>query len=47
MPSRLRDLDIDETHFETMAEKAADGGLENGFIPLNKEDVMNIFKMAL
>lgn len=47
MPSHLRDLGIDETHFETMAEKAADGGLAHGFIPLNKEDVMNIYKMAL
>ncbi len=47
MPSRLRDINIDETHFDIMSEKAADGGLKYAYVPLTKEDVKNIFKMAL
>lgn len=47
MPSHLKDIDIDETHFDTMSEKAAKGGLKYGFVPLSKEDVKNIFTMAL
>ncbi|WOC32999.1 MULTISPECIES: iron-containing alcohol dehydrogenase [Caproicibacterium] len=47
MPSHLKDLGIDDTHFDVMAEKAANGGLAQGFVPLNKEDVKKIFIMAL
>lgn len=47
MPSHLKDIGIDETHFDTMAEKAAEGGLKYGFAPLTKEDVKKIFMMAL
>lgn len=47
MPSHLKDLGIDDTHFDVMAEKAANGGLANGFVPLGKEDVKKIFTMAL
>lgn len=47
MPSHLKELGIDETHFDTMSEKAANGGLEYGFMPLTKEDVKRIYTMAL
>ncbi|CVI68522.1 NADH-dependent butanol dehydrogenase A [Clostridiales bacterium CHKCI001] len=47
LPSSLHEIGIDETHFDVMAQKAADGGLKYGFIPLNKEDVKKIFQMAL
>lgn len=47
MPSHLKDLGIDETHFDIMSEKAANGGLENAFTPLTKEDVKKIYTMAL
>ena len=47
MPTHLRELNIDDTHFDVMAEKAANGGLANGFVPLTKEDVLKIFRMAL
>ncbi|MGN0162090.1 MAG: iron-containing alcohol dehydrogenase [Candidatus Ornithomonoglobus sp.] len=47
LPATLHEIGIDETYFEIMAQKAADGGLEYGFIPLDKEDVKKIFQMAL
>lgn len=47
MPSHLKEIDIDETHFDIMSEKAANGGLKYGFVPLTKEDVKKIFTMAL
>ena len=47
LPSSLHEIDIDETHFNVMAQKAADGGLQNGFVALSAEDVKKIFKMAL
>ena len=47
MPAHLGELGIDETHFDIMAEKAANGGLAEGFVPLTKEDVLKIFRMAL
>ncbi len=47
LPRTLREVGIDETHFDVMAQKAADGGLKYGFIPLHQEDVKKIFKMAL
>lgn len=46
LPVTLTDVGIDETHFDKMAEKAAEG-LEFAFVPLNKEDVKQIFKNAL
>ncbi len=43
----LTELGIDETHFEVMAEKAVRiGDLKNAYVPLNKEDVLNILKMC-
>lgn len=47
MPTRLRELNIDETHFDAMAEKAGNGSPKNGFVPLGKEDVLAILRMAL
>ena len=47
MPSHLKDLGIDDTHFDVMSEKAANGGLEHAFKPLTKEDVKKIYTMAL
>lgn len=46
MPSHLSELGIDDTHFDVMAGKAADGGLEYGFVSLTKQDVRRIFEMA-
>ncbi|HHU24819.1 MAG: iron-containing alcohol dehydrogenase [Bacilli bacterium] len=47
MPVRLKELDIDETSFEQMAEKAL-GKNEtlNGIIPLNKKQIIEIFEIA-
>ena len=47
MPAHLGELGIDETHFDIMAEKAANGGLADGFVPLTKDDVLKILRMAL
>lgn len=47
LPATLHEIGIDETHFDVMAQKAADGGLKYGFIPLDKEDVLKIFAKAL
>lgn len=47
LPATLHEIGIDGEHFDVMAQKAADGGLKYGFIPLDKEDVLKIFAMAL
>ena len=47
LQSTLTDLGIDETNFETMAESACRGGVLQGFVPLNKQDIINIYKMCL
>lgn len=47
LPKTLHEIGIDETHFDIMAQKAADGGLQDGFVPLNQDDVKKIFQMAL
>lgn len=47
LPGSLHEIDIDESHFDVMAQKAADGGLKNGFVALDAEDVKKIYKMAL
>jgi hypothetical protein len=46
IPMRLSDLDIDETHFDEMAEKA-EKRTKFSYVPLSKEDVKAIFKAAL
>ena len=48
IPMTLREVGIDETHFEVMAEKAVRiGGLRDAYVGLTKEDVVNILKMCL
>ena len=44
LPVRLSDIDIDDTHFEEMAEKAAPVG---NFRKLTKEDIVAIYRLAL
>ena len=47
LPMTLSEVGIDETHFEIMAEKSVRiGGLQNAYVPLGKEDVINILKMC-
>jgi alcohol dehydrogenase class IV len=46
LPKNLREVGITEqTHFEKMAEKAA-AGCVGCFVPLSKEDIIEIFKAA-
>lgn len=48
LKSTFTDIGIDDSNFEVMAEKAVMlGGLAHAFKPLNKEDVVNIFKMCM
>lgn len=47
LPSRLSEIGINDEHFDIMAEKAANCGLQYGFIPLYKEDVKKILISAL
>lgn len=48
IPMQLRELGMDETHFEAMAEDAVKfGGLAYAYVPLTKQDVMEILKKSL
>ena len=48
IPMTLKELSIDDSKFEQMAEKAVRfGGLQEAYVPLEKEDVMKILKMCL
>lgn len=48
IPMTLKELGIDDTHFEEMAEKAVRiGGLANAYVPLSKEDVVKILRKCL
>lgn len=48
IPMTLTEVGIDEEHFDKMAEDAVKfGGLADAYVPLNKQDVINIFKMCL
>lgn len=46
IPMNLKDLGIDETHFEEMAESCTRPSF-SGFVDLSKEDIVHIFKMCL
>ncbi|ATW23557.1 iron-containing alcohol dehydrogenase [Candidatus Formimonas warabiya] len=46
IPVTLREVGIDDTHLEIMAEKAS-RGLEDAFYPLTGKDVLDIFKASL
>ena len=47
MPATLREVGIDETYFDEMAEQAATASLLKAFVPLSKEDVKKIYQMCL
>lgn len=46
-PSRLADYKIDDSHIEVMADKAVKFGPFGNFAVLNKQDVMEIYRMSL
>lgn len=46
-PSRLVDYKIDDSHIEVMADKAVKFGPFGNFAVLNKQDVMEIYRMSL
>ena len=47
MPATLREVGItDEKNFEVMAQKAADG-CKGSYVPLTKDDIIQIFRAAL
>ena len=43
----LSEIDIDRTHFKEMARKACNGGVIQGFKPLNQQDIEKIYEMCL
>ncbi len=45
IPMTLKEVGIDETHLEEMAEKV--GEIKGAFVPLNKDDMLKIYKMCL
>lgn len=48
LPVKLKELNIDKTHFEIMAEKAVEySSLKYSWIPMDKQDVLTIYNMAL
>lgn len=48
IPMRLTELGIDDTYFEEMARHAnRNGRLSNGFVALNEQDIVEIFKNCL
>ena len=46
IPMTLTEVGIDDTKFEEMAAHAAAGGLDHAWIPLKKEDIVEIFRMC-
>ncbi|MBR3354766.1 MAG: iron-containing alcohol dehydrogenase [Oscillospiraceae bacterium] len=46
IPRTLSEIGVDDKHFDEMATDAA-GGLAHGFVPLTKEDVIEIYRKAL
>lgn len=47
LQSTLSELGIDETKFEEMAKIASRNGVLHGFVDLDKNDIINIYKMCL
>lgn len=47
LPVRLSDADITDKDFEIMAEKAVKRGDKGNFVRLGKEDIIEIYKLAL
>lgn len=46
MPTRLSQAEIDSERFEEMAAKATENGTLGNFVKLNKEDIVNIYRLA-
>ena len=40
-------MNIDERHFEEMANRICSNGIVEGFMDIDKEDIMEIFKECL
>jgi alcohol dehydrogenase YqhD (iron-dependent ADH family) len=47
LPTSLSELDIGDDRLEEMAEKSVSDGPLGEFKKLNKEDIVNIYKLAL
>jgi alcohol dehydrogenase len=47
MPTRLKELKVDDKKFDEMASKATEGGTVGSFMKLGKDDVIKILQMAL
>lgn len=47
LPKTLSDLGIGEEHLEEMAQKSSEEGLEYAYVPLTKDDVLNIYKSCM
>lgn len=47
MPTKLSELDIDDSYFRDMAQKAAVRGLDSAYKPLFERDIVNILKRSL
>jgi alcohol dehydrogenase YqhD (iron-dependent ADH family) len=47
LQSTLKELGIEETNFDAMAESACGGGILQVFVPLNKQDIINIYRICL
>lgn len=47
LTNNLSDLNIDNKHFEEMAKRICSNGIVEGFMDMDKEDIMKIFKDCL
>lgn len=47
LPTRLSEMDIDDSRFQEMAEKCTVDGPVGNFVPLEPEDVIEIYELAL
>ena len=47
LTNNLSDLNIDEKHFEEMVNRICSNGIVEGFIDMDKEDILKIFKDCL
>lgn len=47
LPGTLSELGVTGEHLEEMAEKAANDRLSNAYVPLNKEDVLAIYRSCM
>ena len=47
LTNNLSDLNIDERHFEEMANRICSNGIVEGFIDMDREDIVKIFKNCL